>query len=99
MSRPPSKRITISATTPIRSTVTKEIVVADPRHEVGDDRRGDEEERRARDRQPLGDRAAEQRQRDPGRDDEDDHAEVWDLRHRVNLGVCEVAAGAYTFLT
>ena len=74
-------------------------LVADPRHEFGDRRRSDEEERGARDRQPFRDRAAEQRQRDPAGDDEDDHAEVWDLRHRVNLGVCEVAAAAYTFLT
>ncbi len=74
-------------------------LVVDPRHEVGDHRRGDEEERRARDRQPFGDRTAVQRQRDPAGDDEHDQTEVWDLRHRVNLGVCEVTAAAYTFLT
>ena len=74
-------------------------LVVDPRHEVGDHRRGDEEERSARDRQPFGDRPAVQRQRDPAGDDEYDQTEVWDLRHRVNLGVCEVAAAAYTFLT
>ena len=71
--------------------------VAEPRHEVGDHRRGDEEERGARDRQPFGDRAAVQRQRDPAGDDEHDQAEVWDLRHRVNLGVCEVDSGRLHF--
>ncbi len=74
-------------------------LVVDPRHEVGDHRRGDEEERCTGDRQPFGDCTAVQGQRDPAGDHEHDQAEVWDLRHRVNLGVCEVGPAAYTFLT
>ena len=47
ISMPPSKRITISATTPIRSTSRIESASCRAREEVGGDRRGDEEERRA----------------------------------------------------
>ena len=99
MSRPPSKRITISATTPIRSTVTKEISSwsRGTRSEI--DGRGDEEERGARDRQPLGDRAAEERQRDPAGDDEDDQTEVSRSPSSGKSRATPPGAAAYTFLT
>ena len=75
MSMPPSKRITISATTPIRSTVTNE--TASPRLGTTSDAAAEA----TRNRAALGIASrcvspAEERERDPGRDDEDDRAEV-----------------------
>ena len=68
---PPSKRITISATTAIRSTSDRR-QAAEPGPDVGRDRRGDEEDGRRRDGEELGQlvRADAQRgtsRRRPGR--------------------------------
>ena len=99
MSMPPSKRITIRATTAIRSTVTNEIASWS---------RGTRSEIAAaatRKSAALGiaSRSVIARPKSasetPAGDDEDDQTEVCDLRHRVNLGLRHAVRGAYTFLT
>jgi hypothetical protein len=57
--------------------------VVQPWCEVRGGRGGEQEERGARNRQPFGDRAAEERQREARRDHEDDLPEVGDLRQRM----------------
>ena len=77
---PPSKRITISATTPIRSTVRDRDRVGERREEVRRDRRREQEQRRRRDREARGrssrPRSASEK---PAGDDEDDRPEGGDL--------------------
>ena len=59
--------------------------LAERRCDVGSDRGGEEEDGCARNRQALGDRASEQREREAGGDDQDDLTEICDLVHAFGL--------------
>ena len=75
MSMPPSKRMTISATTPIRSTVWM-CGKGDGRRESREQEEGRRGNREVR-REPV----HEQGEQDAGRDDENDRAEIEQLVH------------------
>ena len=92
---PPSKRITTSATTPIRSTVRIEMSPSDGKASESE-RRGDQEERRPGHAKPLAHPARDHCEREPGRDEQHDQSELVDLVHPPTLSA---PPGPYISLT